>query len=307
MTNCKVCSEQFESDKSLHLHLKKHGLFQAEYYCTYFPRKSLLHGSPIPFKSKNQYFSTDFIDYAEFLLWLNSQTKEKQKQICLERLAGRIKEKEYRFAPFHNELKTLELPPLGHFKSYFGSYSAACREIGVQPLFGKPLTPEFHKPVPPNTRILVDTREQDPLPFKNSRTEKLYIGDYLLDSDYSYTYVDRKSENDFLGTMTSGLERFEREIHKTVALNGYLFVVVESSIDNIYKNAGRFSKVTTMEYVFHNMRKLCHTYPRRIQFLFTGNRAKSIEIIPKLLKLGKELWETDIQYFLDSKTANTLK
>jgi ERCC4-type nuclease len=161
--------------------------------------------------------------------------------------------------------------------------------------------------MPKNLRILVDTREQDPLPFENTGVEKLFIGDYLLDAEYSYTYVDRKSSNDFIGTMTSGLSRFEREIETTVSLNGYLFVVVESSITNIYANYGNFTKATTIEYAFHNMRALCHKYPRRIQFLFTGNRAKSIEIIPKLLRFGKELWETDIQYFLDSKPKTNLK
>lgn len=279
-------------------------MFQAEYYCTYFPRKSLVYQQPIRFKNKKQYFETNFVDYKEFLLWLSNLPKDQQRQTCLDLLKKRMEEKQYKYAPFYNELKTIELPPLSYFKRYFGSYNAACREIGVEPLFGKRLVDAFNSNVDPNIKILVDTREQDPLPFKNTKSEKLFIGDYLLDGDYSYTYVDRKSSNDFIGTMTSGLERFEREIQKTVSLNGYLFVVVESSISKIYQESGKFSKRATLEYVFHNMRSLCHKYPRRIQFLFTGSRNKSIEIIPKLLKFGKELWETDIQYFLDLENIN---
>ena len=35
------------------------------------------------------------------------------------------------------------------------------------------------------------------------------------------------------------------------------------------------------------------------QFLFSGSRKMSEEIIPRLLYKGKEVWSTDMQYFLD--------
>ena len=52
------------------------------------------------------------------------------------------------------------------------------------------------------------------------------------------------------------------------------------------------------------MRSLTHEYPRRIQFIFTGSRKKSMQIIPRLLYYGKELWNVDIQYYLDYELGN---
>ena len=300
MIKCQVCSQSFETEKSLHIHLKKHGLYQAEYYCTYYPRHSVHYKQKIPFLNKKQYFSQEFIDFSEFLSWENSQNKEMVKAKCVDMLNNRISEKKYTYAPFHNEIKTLDLPPISIYKKYFSSYNGACKLIGKEPIFNKGLPKIFTEKELSDLPILVDTREQDPLPFKNSRVEKLFVGDYLLDSgDYSYTFVDRKSENDFLGTLSSGIERFEKEIKKTVDLDGYLFVVVESSIEEIKSNHKKYNRKTSLEYVFHNMRSLTHKYARHLQFVFTGNRDNSLQIIPKILYHGKILWQVDLQYFID--------
>jgi len=63
MIQCKICSEPFNNDKSFHAHLKKHNLYQAEYYCKYYPRYSLYYRQQIPFKNKRQYFQMEFLDY----------------------------------------------------------------------------------------------------------------------------------------------------------------------------------------------------------------------------------------------------
>jgi len=60
MNSCKICSEQFESEKSLHMHLRSHKITLAEYYTQYYPRENLLTGEPLPFKNKEQYFDRDF-------------------------------------------------------------------------------------------------------------------------------------------------------------------------------------------------------------------------------------------------------
>ena len=56
MTECKICNQKFETDKSFHAHLKKHGIYQAEYYCKYYPRYSLYYKKQIPFVNKKDYF-----------------------------------------------------------------------------------------------------------------------------------------------------------------------------------------------------------------------------------------------------------
>ncbi len=52
------------------------------------------------------------------------------------------------------------------------------------------------------------------------------------------------------------------------------------------------------------MRDLMHEYPRKIQFVFTGSREKSLKLIPLLLYHGKKLWDVDVQYYLDHELGN---
>jgi hypothetical protein len=304
MIKCEICENKFSSDKSFHAHLKKHGMYQAEYYCKYYPRYSTYYKKQIPFTNKKEYFQKEFIDLNELLIWEKNADTQLVKAKCLELLSKRIEEKEYEYAPFHNELKTLDLPPVEVFKKHFKSYSKACAAIGKEPLFNKPLPSDFYSDVP-DFEILIDTREQDPLPFKKFRKEKLYVGDYLNShGEYTYTYVDRKSEGDFLGTLASGVSRFEREIQKAVQLESYLFVVIETTINKIKSNHKKFRRKTSLEYVFHNMRHLSHKYPRNVQFIFTGDRKKSLDIIPRLIHLGDRLWNVDIQYYLDHELGS---
>lgn len=304
MTECKICNESFNNDKSFHAHLKKHDLYQAEYYCKYYPRHSLFYKQQIPYLNKKDYFSAEFIDLNEFLEWEKTQPEQIVKDKCLQMISDRIKEKNYIYAPFHNEIKTLDLPPINIIKKHFGSYNNFCKQLEKEPLFNKNIIKNFNDTDLSKSQILIDTREQDPLEFENSKIEKIFIGDYLLTDKYTNTFVDRKSEGDFLGTLASGVDRFEREIEKAVGLNAYLFVVIETTINNIKYNHKKFNRKTNLEYVFHNMRHLSHKYARHVQFIFTGSRERSLDVIPKILYHGKDLWQVDLQYFLDNELGN---
>ncbi len=154
---------------------------------------------------------------------------------------------------FEGQLVPLDMPSLNIYKKHFNSYTSACKLLNIEPLYNKNLPEAFKNTNVSHLPILVDTREQDPLEFPKSKIEKIFVGDYLI-ADKKYftnTFVDRKSESDFLGTMASGIERFERELIKAVELNCYLFVVVESNINTILFNQKRFNRKTNLEYVFH--------------------------------------------------------
>jgi len=90
------------------------------------------------------------------------------------------------------------------------------------------------------------------------------------------------------------------------SLNLVLLKLVNLPENTIFtsRSTTKFRKKSNLEYVFHNMRSLTHEYPRRIQFIFTGSRKKSMQIIPRLLYYGKELWNVDIQYYLDYELGN---
>ena len=64
-------------------------------------------------------------------------------------------------------------------------------------------------------RVVIDTREQRPWAFPPDLAEvsrgTLRTGDYALAGDDAFA-IERKSLDDFLGTISSGWERFLREI-----------------------------------------------------------------------------------------------
>ena len=67
---CKICNKTFDSEKGLHIHLKSHSVTMAEYYTTYYPRKNLLTGEPLPFKNKKDYFNNSFSTRWQMIQWL---------------------------------------------------------------------------------------------------------------------------------------------------------------------------------------------------------------------------------------------
>lgn len=87
----------------------------------------------------------------------------------------------------------------------------------------------------PRLRIVVDTREQRPWSFPpdlaDVRVGTLRTGDYALAGDDAFA-VERKSLDDFLGTISSGWERFLREIGRMEG-SGFVarVVIVEADFE----------------------------------------------------------------------------
>ena len=299
---CKVCGEEYETEKGLHIHLKKHKIDLATYYTTYYPRNNLLTGEPLPFKNKEDYFNHDFTTRRQMLKWCANESEDKVGEYIIKKLKDRIEKKKLQYAPNHLELKIAQLPDIDTYKRIFGSYSKACKEAGVKPLFSKPITSKFFNDDSEfeDLEIMIDTREQKPLVFNNSQELKLDFGDYTVaGEDYNYTYIDRKAEQDFKGTMSGGFERFKRELDRVKQFESYLFIVVESDLNKIYKNNMFGPHKSNLKFVYHNMRLLTHEYKGYCQFVFAGNRTNSQSIIPKILTLGKSLWDVDLQYYID--------
>ena len=140
---CKVCGEEFSSEKGVHLHLKKHKMDLATYYTTYYPRKNLLTGDPLPFKNKEEYFAKDFTTKAQLIKWCFKEDKEVVKPYVLKKLKQRIQEKNLKKGPNHLELKIAGLPDIDVYKHLFGSYSEACSQAEVKPLYTKRVSPDF--------------------------------------------------------------------------------------------------------------------------------------------------------------------
>lgn len=303
MITCKICSEQFENEKKLHMHLRSHKITLAEYYTKYYPRNNLLTREPLPFKNKEQYFDRDFANRKQLLDWCEKTPDTQVKEYILELLDRRIERKELKFGPSHVELKTSDMPTVDLYQKHFGSYSKACDLVGVKPLFSTRLPDEWQNPVPDDVKIFIDTREQQPLEFDNSESLKLDFGDYAVGSNhYDYTYVDRKSETDFKSTLSkNSLNRFRAELQRTKDFDSYLFVVTETDMSTMEKRNKWSPHTSNMKYIYHNMRVLAHDFSGHCQFIFTGSREQSQQLIPKILTLGKKLWNVDLQYYISNQ------
>jgi len=299
---CKICEEKFTSEKSLHHHLKKHGVTMAEYYTTHYPRFNLFNGDPLPFKNKDDYFNSDFSTRQQLLKWCLKEKSDVVRPYILNLLKNRIESKELEVGPSHLELKLSSLPTVDIYQEIFGSYTIACKEVGVRPMFGSRLPVDFFSESLAHVNIFIDTREQKPLSFPSSDEMKLDIGDYTCGGDYySYTYVDRKGEQDFKSTLSKhNLERFDAELKRAKDMGAYLYIVTESDLTQIYKNNRWGPHKSNLKYIFHNMRVLAHKYAGHCQFIFTGSREGSEKLIPELLVKGKDLWDVDIQYYIDN-------
>lgn len=70
-------------------------------------------------------------------------------------------------------------------------------------------------------RIIVDSRDQTPLRFSfPTTTGGLQTGDYTLEGLEEDIAIERKTVADLAGSLSSGRERFSREIHR---LRGFRF------------------------------------------------------------------------------------
>ena len=298
---CKECGDSFDSLRSLHAHIKKHGKFLGDYYVDNYARKDKLTGELIPFKKYDQYFATDFINKRNMKKWCKTAPRAEVKEFIIKTFKEKKEAKGLRGAPPSIYLQTLGIPDIDMCKEVFGSYNEACKQFGMLPMLSGQLPNEFKNDYS-NTPILIDTREQKPLYFKHSESLKLDVGDYAVGGDlYDYTFVDRKSYQDFCATVTNGYTRFIKELERCRSMGCSLFVVVETAFDKMWANNRAGYKKFNLDYVYHRMREIQAEYSDCCQFVFSGSRRKSEEIIPKILVLGKKLWTVDVQYFWDKQ------
>ena len=84
-------------------------------------------------------------------------------------------------------------------------------------------------------QIITDTREQLPYAFENSEVGTIPVGDYSILGLENCIAIERKELNDLIGCLTTGRERFERELFKGKALD-YFALVVEASLSDLVRH-----------------------------------------------------------------------
>jgi hypothetical protein len=279
----------------------------AEYYQKYFPRHDLFDGSIIKFKNKEQYFSTDFNTVSTLRKWLDTKPANEVREYCGNLLTKRKIKKNLTYALSQVELRSLKFPGVNYYNKVFGNYYEFCKELGFKNKFKK--SEKLSYSIYDNSfNILVDTREQQPLKLNRPiEIATLKFGDYTFSKREAVcdAYIERKSLSDFIGTLTGGYERFEREIVRAKEAGAYLVVLVEDTLTNalkfnflpyIYKKGMKI----TPDFVFRRVRDLIQKYDH-IQFLFVENRAEAAKVIEKIFTCNCEYRDVDLQYMYDNK------
>ena len=301
---CQVCKKYFDKLGGLHLHVNKaHSLSQQDYYYYYYPRYDLGDNELIFYKNYNQYFETNFNSRDSFLDWLqNNWRSESVKKYFIDELTARVKKKNYNFLPGQVVLKSLFLPSIQWLTKIYGDIGSVIKELSNNGI-GIRHDYDFNK-IDFNysdLTIYTDTREQKALSLDcNTKTMCLNIGDYTASGEnFSNTFIERKSLPDLIGTLSSGIDRFEREIIKAESLGAYIVVVIEDKYSNAinYKNSVFGQKITGQN-IFFEIRRLSEKY-NNIQFVFSGSRNKSADIIKKILLMKDQAKSLDLEYLKD--------
>jgi len=273
------------------------------YYYTYYPRYDLFTNELITFKSKDYYFTHDFDNRENFKNWIQQETSSKIKQYSMDFLTKRKMEKNLIYAMSQVELRSLLCPSIIGYDKYCGDYYKLCYALGFRVKY------ERYKalPVPlpkENYSIIIDSREQEPLKFNlPTKVATLNVGDYGYGNDDNMlnVFIERKSLNDFIGTLSSGFDRFNRELERAVSDCKKVVVVVEMDLKYalVFQRFISFKTKITPEYIFHNVRELIQTYPN-IQFLFVKDRFEASRVIQKIFSSEGELLRYDLQLLQDT-------
>lgn len=295
--HCAICQEVVTDDKH---YWNKHKIKMADYFIQYFPRFDKHTKEPIPFKNKEQYFETDFINKNNLKGYLKSLSIKEAQEFCKNLLINRKIDKKLQFAPSQVELRSIISPSVIFYDKIFThGYAALCREIGLINRF-QPWTKTI--PVPaeiPRGPVYIDTREQKALKFPAPiEIRKLEYGDYHYSGDPNHIFVERKSLQDFIGTLGKDIDRFHREIERAQKDGAYLIVLVEESLTNALSFnylpwVNKFTKATP-EFVFHNVRDVLQTYSN-IQFLFAAGRNEAVSLLLKIFYSGYDFRAFDNQ------------
>lgn len=296
---CKICETLFDSEKTLHRHLKSHKINIVDYYHSYHPRHDLYDGKFIEYKDYNQYFNSYFNSSKNRLNWYQTALKEDIYDFLYKNLKYSKELKELKCAQTEIMWQSIKGPDIIEYETFLGkgSYQKINKELGLPMV--KRLYPQKIDEAQ-NLEIVIDTREQLPLEFTKFRVQKLIFGDYWTDD--SEIFVERKSIEDFCGTMSSGQVRFSKELDRAKDLGMYLVIMVEETIEKalIYKNYKNPCIGNHGAFALHAMRDILRTYDN-CQFVFTGSRENSQDFILFLLsQKSMDFREVDLQFYFNN-------
>lgn len=297
---CKICNQPFELSHPW----RKHRIKLETYCLQHFDRRDLLDGTPLPFKSPEQYFGSLFSNKNNLKVYLKGLSKERAADFCKQLLIKRKEIKELVYAPFQVELASLScFPPVHYLLSLFDYYDF-CDSIGlinkVRHVGSFNLSLNSF-----GGTVTIDSRESNPLKFNSGiEVKKLEVGDYSFSNNPSLVF-ERKSLQDLIGTLTQGLDRFIKELERAQSLGIYLVMIVESKLSdalsfNYLPWMKRVKTKATPDFIFYNLRDLIQRFPN-FQPLFVDGRKECSDYIMKGFLSGDTYKQYDLQLLYQMK------
>lgn len=300
MVSCKICNEEYDG-KVFHKHLRyEHKTTIAQYYLEFFPQIDLFTGEKIEFKNKEQYLTTFYTNRNNMKSHLKQIGLGEASKVCQTILSSFKEHKGYNIAPSETEARSKMMPSPALITSLGLNYNAICQKVGLLQRFNYDNV-DFKQDE--EIKYIVDTREKKVLNLPIEKVTKLDFGDIVATNNPYRVFIERKSAPDLCSTVTSGLERFKREIERALKKKSYLIVLVERPISELlsveYQSYMKYSYVKG-EQVFHNIRELCQQY-MNVQFAFCNGRPNMIYTIEKIYRCKTDPKLIDFQYLIDTK------
>lgn len=297
---CKFDNTIHPSIEELHKHIRKFKIKQKDYYSEFHPKKDLLTGELIEFKDYNQYFNQDFKNKNNLKKWLKLNPVE-GKNWAIDWLKKRKMDKNLIYPPCYVELKSLTAPSIEYFENIGGYYNIT-KGLGFLERYNdeKLKFTNFC-----DKTIIIDTREQKPIKLEKIDivNATLNVGDYGLKSkDDLGIYIERKSLQDFVSTLSGGLERFDRELSRGKESGSYIVMVVESNLNDAlsfnYLPQMKWGKAQP-SFIFKNLRDLMAKYPLNFQVLFAEGRKDFAAKMIKIFELKNQVKTVDLQWRIE--------
>lgn len=304
MSECKECGKKFKTTRGLATHLRfyNHGMTFAKYQEKHNPRKCIECGNVIKYKDKyHQYvFCSKKCQISNFKKRdppLNAYDRKYNE----EQLLNILRDLHTKYKGFITQKLVKSSSQVNHqiYYDYFGSFSAACEKAGV-PHFKQLKQPSENEPkkITPFT-IIIDTREQKPYRFENSIRMKLDYGDYKSQDLFNGVIFERKSLGDFRSTLSSQRDRFSREMQRAREANHYVLIIIDATLEQLFKTKA-YGKLSAKA-ILHFMKEFESQNADVCQFVFTGSREKSKQIISNYFNLTPDDMRClDFQNIVDS-------
>jgi len=137
--------------------------------------------------------------------------------------------------------------------------------------------------------IIVDSREKNPLYFRQSSTvdkvivKKLNAGDYSIEGYEHIIAIERKSAPDLFGTLGKGHKRFQKELMRAANYD-YFVILVECSLTSILNKD--FEGANYCGMFGHTVAQICFTLKMKygIDVIFCNGRNEAVSYVRQIFK-----------------------